>query len=202
MSRPSHNVSGLELLGFKKCTKCNKWLPRSYYHTDRTSSTFIYSKCKSCTSLKMKAYNKTEHAKQVRKVYKQSDQGKENDARYAHSERGRYLSAMRAREYRKQPMTAWKERLRRETKQLILQGLILHPGCCEECGVAADSATIHVHHLTYLRPDRVLFLCPQCHTAWHRENQAPPEPAQEWVEHWYETYNDYPEEGGLDGNLD
>lgn len=181
MGKP-RDPEGLDLLGFKKCNKCDRWILRARFNNDKQNRDGLRPYCKRC------------HSEEAIKWHKEHQEAhREACTKWQKANLDKVAAYMR--DYRKQPMRAWKEKIRRETKQLILQGLILHPGCCEDCGVVADSeTTIHIHHLTYLRPDRVLFLCPQCHQRWHNENQSPSEPTQEWVEHWYETYNDYPEE--------
>lgn len=160
----------MELLGFKKCSRCGKYLPLSWFPRDRGKKDGRMTCCSKCNKSKCKKYY-AGHKRQMQAS---------NTAYY--------------REFRKQPMTAWKNKIRQETRQLILQGILLHPGCCEYCGVVAADETIHVHHLSYVRPDRVLFLCKDCHVEWHNENPSPPEPSKEFVDNWYETYQSYPEE--------
>ena len=150
------------------------------------------SACKSCKN-KYYTDNKehyTEYAKQYSKDH--SKEIIDRVTKWQKENRTRHLAWRN--QYSKQPMTAYKEKVRRDTRQLILQGFIQHPGCCEECGTSVEDTTVHVHHLTYMVPNEVLFLCPQCHNDWHRNNPAPPEPTQEWVEAWYESYKNYPEE--------
>ena len=200
MGKP-RDPEGLDLLGFKKCTVCGRWIPRTEFYKNKKASDKIGPRCKQCNS-ESSMKSQRNHPEARKKAYAKwraanLEAARENYNKwYAnHREERTTYNREYGREYKKQPMPAWKNKIRRETKQLIINGIILHPGCCEDCGVVADSeTTIHIHHLTYLRPDRVLFLCPQCHQRWHSENQSPPEPTQEWVEHWYETYNDYPEE--------
>lgn len=55
------------------------------------------------------------------------------------------------------------------TKHLIAVGEVRkRPVNCEECG--SDEYTLQLHHLNYQRPERILWLCPGCHTRWHETN--------------------------------
>lgn len=55
------------------------------------------------------------------------------------------------------------------TKYLISIGKVRkNPYYCEECG--SDEYTPQMHHLNYSKPDRIIYLCPQCHTRWHENN--------------------------------
>lgn len=96
--------------------------------------------------------------------------------------------------YRQQPMPAWKQKVRTDTRQLILQGLLIHPGRCELCGAPATKERIEVHHNSYLTCDNVVFVCKECHQLWHKTNPQPPEPDPGWVAKWFATKTSYPEE--------
>jgi len=55
------------------------------------------------------------------------------------------------------------------TKHLISIGEVRRrPENCEQCG--SDEYTTQLHHLDYKRPERILWLCPECHTRWHEQN--------------------------------
>ena len=56
-----------------------------------------------------------------------------------------------------------------QTRYLISIGEVRkRPYDCEECG--DDEYTPQIHHLNYIHPERILYLCPQCHTQWHERN--------------------------------
>ena len=50
----------------------------------------------------------------------------------------------------------------------VRDGKLTKSKTCESCGV--EHIRIHGHHDDYNYPMIVRWLCPSCHTAWHREN--------------------------------
>ena len=68
-----------------------------------------------------------------------------------------------------QELRAFKNWAHWKSKQLIRQGkLRSRPDCCEECG--STEYAPQLHHLNYHHPERILWLCPGCHTRWHEKN--------------------------------
>ena len=60
------------------------------------------------------------------------------------------------------------QRVRYITNILIREGYLSNPDIgCQECGNTQDR--LHVHHLTYQRPDKIKWLCPVCHTREHEK---------------------------------
>lgn len=54
---------------------------------------------------------------------------------------------------------------RNATKKLIRLGVIKCPSNCQYCD--KNDKTIHVHHLDYEDPEKILFLCSSCHHRLH-----------------------------------
>lgn len=50
----------------------------------------------------------------------------------------------------------------------VRDGKMLKPQTCSECN--KESSKIHGHHDDYNYPMVVRWLCPKCHTAWHKEH--------------------------------
>lgn len=159
------------LTGFQYCSKCEVLKPVSDFRFDKRRLQYRRD-CKDCE----------------RKARRQRYHKDREPERKGHT---RYMQM-----YRQKPMVAWKNRLRQDTRTLILAGIIQHPGCCEACGVVASDATINCHHNSYLVPDNVTFLCEACHRDWHNTHQAPPEPTTQWVEEWYRDWKEYPDVDG------
>lgn len=58
----------------------------------------------------------------------------------------------------------------------LSQGILVRPAACETCGSSKrfkDGRTaIQAHHTDYNKPLDVIWLCQECHHAWHRDNTA------------------------------
>ena len=50
----------------------------------------------------------------------------------------------------------------------VRDGRLIKPNNCEKCGIAHNR--IHGHHCDYNYPMVVMWLCPKCHTQWHKDN--------------------------------
>lgn len=176
------------LEGFQLCSKCGELKPLSDYYFDKRRNKHRRD-CKEChREYQKKRYKKTRDKR--RSQFKEYYQNNKSAILIRHNAYDRV--------YNKQPMPAWKNKVRQDTRQLLLAGLLLHPGCCEECGQTADQAKLNIHHNSYLVCDDVTFLCEECHRDWHNLNPPPPEPDYEWVEEWYETKVGYPDVDGRD----
>lgn len=157
-----------ELTGFQYCSKCEVLKPVSDFRFDKRR----LQHRKDCKDCERKARRKRYH--------KDKEPERKSHTKYMQG-------------YRQRPIVAWKNKLRGDTRTLIVAGIIRHPGCCECCGEVAGEVTINCHHNSYLVCDDVTFLCEACHQQWHKENPAPPEPSEEWVTRWYEKWKEYPD---------
>ena len=61
------------------------------------------------------------------------------------------------------------EATRSETKKLIKQGIIIKQTECENCH--KQSEVIECHHLNYLDPTKIKWLCPTCHKEVHNDRR-------------------------------
>jgi hypothetical protein len=67
--------------------------------------------------------------------------------------------------FQAQHVVPLKEAAREVTRLLIADGLVRpRPDACESCGT---EGRLHCHHLDYLRPELIAWLCPRCHRRAH-----------------------------------
>jgi len=96
---------------------------------------------------------------EVQKKYKLSKKGKKTQEKYYHSE------AKRQSERRYYYKNRFKRKVQRFTNKVIKLGL-LNRKPCEVCNDKKSQA----HHIDYMKPLEVMWLCNNHHTKWHREN--------------------------------
>ena len=61
-----------------------------------------------------------------------------------------------------------KGKANRILRNAVVNGKIIKPNKCEECGVVKEKRLIHGHHPNYAKPLNVKWLCGVCHSAVHR----------------------------------
>jgi len=140
----------------KTCFKCNikKELSEFYKHP-RMSDGHV-NKCKDCNKKDVsKNYIKNiDHYKS----YEQTEERKK-----AHNER----SSKFCKRYRK--LNPKKYRAHTMVGSSIKSGFLIKPNTCSEC---ESKKHIHAHHDDYDKPLIVRWLCANCHTSWHKNNNA------------------------------
>ncbi len=152
----------------KKCIKCgeNKTISQFYIHKQMKDGHL--NKCKDCCKKDVKKnyrnnidhyreYEKLRamlpHRVKARKLYEATENGKESVAR----SRNKYLES--------NPI---KRLASHVVNNAVRDGKITKPTSCEKCG--ATPKRLHGHHDDYAHPLDVRWLCPGCHTKWHKEN--------------------------------
>ena len=92
---------------------------------------------------------------------------REHERKYRHG--NHEILRIRRAEYRK----ANKEKKASHTRVYygIKTGRLVRPEVCEEC--CRDKDKIQGHHEDYANPYKVVWLCPKCHSARHREKSKP-----------------------------
>ena len=136
----------------KKCTRCHIEKHESEFQVRSASKDGMTAACKSCLSDYDKARANLPHRVIARKKYQATDRG-----------RGAANKAKKR----------WIERnLVKRGASIIVgnavrDGKLTKPDKCSECGAGGR---IHGHHDDYAMPLSVRWLCPACHSRWHREN--------------------------------
>lgn len=154
----------------KVCFKCNenKELTKFYKHKNMLDGHL--NKCKDCTKKdailhysKNKEYYKEydrcrgmlPNRVESRRIYSQTEEGKEK--------------------HRKAKKKWTESNIVKKAASTIIgnalrSGKIIKPELCEICEIKHER--IHGHHDDYAYPMEVRWLCPKCHTKWHKENGA------------------------------
>jgi hypothetical protein len=152
----------------KKCFKCGIVKPLTEFYKQKGMADGHVNKCKECNKKDVRdnySKNKDYYAEynrsrdqlpnrvELKKKYIQTDKGKEN--------------ARKAKE-------KWaNENIVKKSASIIVgnavkDGKLIKPDNCQECGEKHDR--IHGHHNDYNYPMVVSWLCPKCHTEWHKKN--------------------------------
>lgn len=161
-------------LAEKKCSKCSCVKPLTqFYRRTRNGREGRQSQCKACRLLmkqQVTARMTTEQVEQLaasRHRYYAANTDKWRDYY-----RGRYRRVTAARRITSR---RWKKanhstvQVHKRVAWAVKSGRLIPAKFCSECG---STGRIHGHHDDYTKPLEVRWLCPLCHVAWHRENEA------------------------------
>ena len=152
----------------KKCFKCGEIKPLSAFYRHKKMADGRVNKCKECNKVDVqknyraniehyKEYEKgranLQHRVEAREEYAQTDEGKKALARGRKAWEGR------------NPI---KKGASTMVGNAIRDGKLIKPDNCSKCG--NTPSRLHGHHDDYAFPLTVRWLCPGCHTQWHRDN--------------------------------
>ena len=136
----------------KLCRTCNTEKEESFFHVRKASKDGLSPRCKDCCKIYDKSRANLPHRVKARAEYAKTERGKEAGRR---------------------AKNAWIERneIKRGAHHIvnnaIRSGKMVKPDNCEKCEATGK---IHGHHCDYAKPLEVMWLCPQCHDDWHKEN--------------------------------
>ena len=133
----------------KKCFKCNLVKPLSEFYRHSRMADGHLNKCKECA----KRDTRENRLKRIG-YYREYDRERGN------RQGPEYLKVIRHK---------WPQQYMAQTalRNAIRSGCITASGCCESCG---KRCATHGHHADYAKPLDVTWLCPACHSAWHKEH--------------------------------
>ena len=135
----------------KYCNTCETRKKEDKFNKRKASKDGLAARCKTCQKVYDKARAKDPAREEARRVYAQTEEGK--------------LTTNKAKaEYRKRNPV--KTKAHNVISRLVRSGNLEREDC-EKCGSSKD---IHAHHDDYKKPLNVRWLCPKCHTAWHKKN--------------------------------
>ena len=152
----------------KICFKCgeSQLLTEFYKHSGMADGHL--GKCKGCTKKDTKdnitknhdyylEYDRTRatlpHRKAANKLYSQTDEGKAV-CRKAKAKWAEANVIKRAAQFL--------------VRRAIVSGKLTKATNCEDCGIKHDR--LHGHHDDYNYPLMIRYLCPKCHSKWHKIN--------------------------------
>lgn len=152
----------------KSCFKCGCEKPLTEFYKHKNMPDGHLNKCKECTKRDVSAnYRKNiEHYKEYEKKRAARPDRVKARSDYAKTDSGK-IAARKAR-------SKWGSNnpVKRMASTIIgnavRDGKIAKPDKCECCG--SSPKRIHGHHDDYAKPLDVRWLCPGCHSKWHREN--------------------------------
>ena len=152
----------------KKCFKCGEIKPLSAFYKHKQMADGHLNKCKECNKIDVqKNYrDNIEHYKEYEKSRNSQQHRVEAREQYAQTNKGKKSLRKGAREWSKR--NPIKKGATTIVGNAVRNGTLTKPDDCSECG--SIPSRLHGHHDDYAFPLSVRWLCPGCHTAWHRKN--------------------------------
>ena len=150
----------------KVCFKCNILKPLSDFYKHSKMSDGHINKCKSCTKKDVHIHRE-ENLEKVREYDRNrpnKTERSEKQRKYDQSARGKEASATRRKNYRAKQELRYKAH--NTLSYALKRGQIIKPHSCYCCNVECSP---HGHHNDYTKPLDVVWLCVDCHTAFHKE---------------------------------
>lgn len=152
----------------KECFKCFSVKPLSEFYKHKAMADGHLNKCKECT----KNDTKENYCKNIG-YYKEYD--RQRDATKERIElKKRYSQTEKGKESCRKSKSKWNDSnvIKRAANTIVgnavRDGRLIKSSICEICGT--EHKRIHGHHCDYNYPMVVMWLCPKCHTGWHREH--------------------------------
>ena len=156
----------------KRCFKCGEEKDIVNFYKHKGMADGYLNKCKEC--------NKDDVRKNRREnidYYRQYDRDRsmlpyrvEAREEYSKTDKGRECAIKARIRYRKDNPIKYKAQT--AVGNAVRDGILIKPMICECCFI--DSDRLHGHHDDYSKPLEVRWLCPRCHSKWHKDNGEAP----------------------------
>ena len=154
----------------KECFKCHSWKPLSEFYKQSQMADGHLNKCKECTKTDTKAnYERNQdYYKEYNRTRDQLPHRLELKKRYSQTEEGKAAGTRAKAKWAQENVI--KRAASHIVNNAVRDGKIIKSEACEACG--DKHPRIHGHHDDYNFPMKVRWLCPKCHTKWHKENTS------------------------------
>lgn len=154
-----------------QCGKCNRSLPQSEFHKDRTQKTGHHPYCKQCKiqfEQKRRARKRDEINSKNREKYRNNPNSPRDWMRqYCRGNRA-VISERRKGQAQARPDPV-KAKARSLVHAALRNGHLVKPACCEKCKSKPASRDLQAHHKDYSKPLEVVWLCTTCHGVTYRK---------------------------------
>lgn len=152
----------------KKCFKCNQAKPLSEFYRHAKMGDGHLNKCKECTKIDV-----SQNYRENRDHYIDYERSRASlphrvEARKVYAKTSAGLASGLLSKKRWDENNPKKKGASNAVSNAVSSGRLFKPDSCEDCGTS--EARIHGHHDDYDKPLDVRWLCPACHSAWHKEN--------------------------------
>lgn len=152
----------------KICFKCEKVKPLSDFYKHSGMADGRLNKCKECNKKDVR-----ENRNMRIDYYRDYDKSRSNNPdrvnaiiKYQSSDAGKIILRKARKKYLENNVI--KRAAHIMFGNAVRDGIIQKKDNCENCGIY--HIRIHGHHDDYSKPFDVRWLCPKCHSRWHKEN--------------------------------
>lgn len=152
----------------KRCFECEEIKDISYFYKHKEMADGHLNKCKECIKVSVKKNRKDniEYYRQYDRDRAMLDHRVKARIAYSNTDAGKESAARAAKRYRNENPIKYKAQT--AVRNAVSNGLLVKPSLCESC--SSSDNVLHGHHDDYSKPLDVRWLCPSCHTDWHRNN--------------------------------
>jgi len=152
----------------KVCFKCNTHQPLSEFYKHKMMADGHLNKCKTCAKKDVKdnIEKNIDYYREYDRIRDQLPHRIELKKRYSQTPEGK--------ESKRKQQKKWVESNVIKRSAHIILGNAIRDGRIEKpvkCSICSKTGRIHGHHDDYAFPLTVRWLCPKCHTLWHKENE-------------------------------
>ena len=152
----------------KKCFKCGDVKALAAFYKHKQMADGRLNKCKECNKADVRKNYRVniDHFKEYDRLRNCLPHRLDARKKYAGTDQGKAVG--------NKAKKTWNKRnpIKRGAAQMVCNavriGTLIKPADCGNCG--NTPSRLHGHHDDYAFPLTVRWLCPGCHTAWHREN--------------------------------